>query len=230
MFPVKDYNPRNQEPFVTVILIAISVAAFLIQLVSGEEIERRLVVALGVIPIRTWHVLSEGTNLVTGVGSLFTSMFVHASLLHLAGNMWFLWIFGDNVEDRLGRLRFLACYIFAGLGADAAHIATNINSQVPMIGASGAISGVMGLYLVLFPNVRIEVAWRWTSWHMSARSYLGIWIVFQLLMGFLFLGKSAGIAWWAHIGGFASGMVMGLIALPFATDSDGSSGRGKARA
>ncbi len=231
MFPVKDYNPRQGEPFVTAILIAVNVAVFLVQLLMGQEMERQVIVSLGLIPARTWEGLTEGTNLIASVGSLFTSMFVHSSVLHLAGNMWFLWIFGDNVEDRMGRVLFPVCYILVGLGADAAQMAANISSQVPMVGASGAISGVMGVYLVLFPKVRIEVSWRLTSWHMSARSYLAIWIAFQVLMGLLSLGRSGGgIAWWAHIGGFASGLFMGLILLSLAKGDDRSSGRGRARA
>jgi membrane associated rhomboid family serine protease len=206
---------------------------FFIQLLLGEEMRREMIQGFGVVPIRTWAGLIGGSDLTVGIGTLFTSMFLHGSIFHLFGNMWFLWIFGDNVEDRLGWARFLGSYLLAGLCADAAQILANLDSHIPMIGASGAISGVMGIYLMLYPKVRIQTYWGYgISGHMSARRFMGIWILFQLVMGLLsWGGTGGGIAWWAHVGGFVAGLLLGFI-LTIAPrhHNNGSGGQSRARA
>jgi membrane associated rhomboid family serine protease len=147
------------------------------------------------------------------VSHLLTSMLLHGSWMHLLGNMWFLWIFGNNVEDSMGRLRFVVFYLLSGLAAAAGQIATDPSSVIPMVGASGAISGVMGGYLLLYPNVRVfaivPIGFFLTSIALPAWVMLGYWFLIQFVSGFLSAGgQGGGVAFWAHIGGFVAGMVL----------------------
>jgi len=156
MIPLRDINPRSTFPVVTLLLIAANVLVFLFQLSLGPETGMRFAFAYGMIPARVQVALGGGqAGLAQAVAPLATSIFLHGGFLHLIGNMWFLWVFGDNVEDRLGHLRYLVFYLLTGVGAGIVHTVFNWDSTVPAVGASGAISGVMGAYAVLFPRSRV---------------------------------------------------------------------------
>jgi membrane associated rhomboid family serine protease len=171
----------------------------------------------GLLPPGTRFPLGEGLVCATDPGrqieNLFTSMFMHGSWMHLLGNMWFLWIFGNNVEDSMGRLRFVVFYLVCGLAAALAQVVANPASAIPMVGASGAISGVMGAYLVLYPRVRVyamvPLGFFLTSVALPAWVMLGYWFLIQFVSGLAdFAGDMGGVAFWAHIGGFVAGVVL----------------------
>lgn len=206
MFPFRDHNPSGRTPYVTWALIAINVVVFLSYLPLLND-ERALVILLNdwaMFPNR----VSLGTNLITPL----TSMFLHASILHVFGNMLFLYIYGDNVEDRLGHFGFALFYLACGLAASGLHVATNPASNVPVVGASGAVAGVMGAYLLLFPKARIDIAVILIIFirvfTLPAYIVLGFWMALQLLNGFAVIGLEAGgVAYWAHVGGFLAGIL-----------------------
>ena len=196
-FPLKDENPRKRFPFVNLLLIVINIAVFIISLSAFEQ----FIGAYGFTPVKF------------SILTLFTSMFLHGGISHIFGNMWFLYIFGDNVEDRFGRFNYFIFYILSGITASALHFLLNIGSDIPAVGASGAISGVLGAYLVLFPHVKVYVTGAF--YHVgkvSAWFMLGIWFLFQLVSGaFSLFGAQSGIAFFAHIGGFVFGVVFAII-------------------
>lgn len=225
MFPYKDDNPTLATPIVTFFLIGLNVAAWIF--VQGMGTEPNLstsVCQLGLIPGEVLGRLPAGTPVpgpesfrcTTGDGGWFTvvsSMFLHGGWLHLIGNVWFLWVFGNNVEDSMGRLRFLAFYLTTGIAAAAAQAAVNPNSAIPMVGASGAISGVMGAYVVLYPRVRVHMVIFLgifiTRITVPAIFMLGYWFLLQLVGGLPALQReSGGVAFWAHAGGFVAGMAL----------------------
>lgn len=206
MFPLKDENPVRRKPILTPLLIALNSAIFLWSYFSGsfEEIVNKY----GMKPL----LVSQGKELYT----LFTSMFLHGGFLHIGGNMLYLWIFGDNVEDAFGRRNFLIFYFLCGLVASLAHLFSDPSSTIPTIGASGAISGVLGAYLVLYPRARVLTAVMYFYFirviKIPALFFLGLWFVLQALSASLFLvaGAPSEIAYWAHLGGFLAGMAMAL--------------------
>jgi membrane associated rhomboid family serine protease len=213
MIPLRDNIPSERAPIVTVGIIIVNVLVYLNQLSLPPRAAARFVYLYGLIPTE----ISSGDLLVTHpvplYATLLTSMFVHGGLFHIAGNMLYLWIFGDNVEDRMGRLKFLIFYLLSGLAAAGAQILSDPHSKIPMIGASGAISGVLGAYLLLFPHARVltllALGWFIRLVEIPALVVLGFWIVFQVLNGLLTLGvQVGGVAWFAHIGGFVAGLVM----------------------
>ncbi len=212
VIPLRDVNPSRTFPLVNILLIAANALAFFYELSLGPGLNRFLMQA-AFIP----HEYFAPGNTVADARSIVTSMFLHGGWMHLLGNMLYLWIFGDNVEDRVGHLGYLAFYLVAGWGATLAHAHLNPTSAVPAIGASGAISGVLGAYLVLFPRARvitlIPLGFYTRIAEMPALLVLGFWFVLQLLSGVVGLGargaQGAGVAWWAHIGGFVIGMVLG---------------------
>ena len=197
----------------TVGLIVINVLVFLKQWTLPPRAAARFVYYYGLIPSEI-----TGNDLVVQhpvplYATILTSMFIHGGLFHIAGNMLYLWIFGDNVVDRMGRLRFLIFYLLSGLAAAAAQTWSNPDSTVPMVGASGAISGVLGAYLLLYPHARVVtlifLGWLVRLVEIPAIVVLGLWIVVQVLNGLLTLGVQAGgVAWFAHIGGFVAGLIM----------------------
>jgi membrane associated rhomboid family serine protease len=213
MIPLKDTVQSRSFPIVNWMLIGLNVLVFFILLSSGAEAEA-WVEDLGVIPAR---LLSDPNSL--QVITLFTSMFLHGGWAHLLGNMLALYIFGDNVEDRLGSGRYLLFYFICGLAAAAAHIALNRNSPVPTIGASGAISGVLAAYLLFFPSARVITLVFLFIFplfvEIPAVFYLGFWFLSQLFNGALAVVSDmqafGGVAWWAHIGGFIAGLVLGPL-------------------
>jgi membrane associated rhomboid family serine protease len=210
MIPLYDENPTRIFPLVTVLLIAANVLVFIYELIlpSPQALEG-FVRAAAIIPYDVTHNLDLRVSL-----TLFTSLFVHAGWLHIIGNMLYLWIFGNNIEDAMGHLRFALFYLLCGLAASAAQIAVNINSPVPNIGASGAIAGVLGAYLILFPRARVvslvTLGYFVRLVKVPAVLVLGLWIVVQLFSGLLSLGMPdvGGIAWFAHLGGFLVGLLL----------------------
>jgi hypothetical protein len=214
MIPLRDENPSQTVPVVTRLLIALNAVVFLYELLLGPEL-RPYISAWGLVPARLTLALRFGEEPVAGPAlTVLTSMFLHGGWLHLVGNMWYLWIFGDNVEDRLGHARFLVFYLLAGIVAASLHSAFNPTSRLPTLGASGAIAGVLGAYLVAFPRARVVTLVPLFPFFqvmaLPAVLVLGFWIVVQFFSGALALGYGVGggVAWWAHIGGFAFGSVV----------------------
>jgi len=222
MIPLRDENPSLRAPMVTRTIIVLNVIAFIYELMLGPHL-RDLFFAWGLVPARITAALAGETNLVTAAFTAFTSTFLHAGWLHLIGNMWYLWIFGDNVEDRLGHGRFLLFYVAAGLASGVLHVFFNGDSRIPTVGASGAIAGVLGAYLTLFPRARVITLVPFIVFFqvmaLPAVVVLGLWFVFQFFSGALALAytsssQTGGTAWWGHIGGFVFGLVFGrLLAL-----------------
>jgi membrane associated rhomboid family serine protease len=226
MIPYHDENKTLRPAVVTVGLIGLNAAAWLLVQGAGAALPlARSVCDLGLIPGELTGALAPGTRTPMGEGlvcltdpgpqwsHLLTSMFLHGSWMHLIGNMWFLWLFGNNVEDSMGRARFVLFYLACGLAAAGAQVVTNPASAVPMVGASGAISGVMGGYLVLYPRVRVfamvPIGFMLTSVALPAWTMLLYWLALQFLGGLTAIGREGGgVAFWAHVGGFVAGVVL----------------------
>ncbi len=215
MIPIRDDNPHRGSPLATYTIIGINVAVFLLEMsIPATEIEA-FIERFAFIPGRESG--GGSTPWLWQVATLFSSMFLHGGFLHLAANMWSLFIFGDNVEYRMGSGRYVAFYLLTGLAAGLTHWITNAGSTVPTVGASGAISGVMGAYVVMFPRAQVVMLFPIFLipffFRISAWVYLGFWIVGQLVSGagMLMAGDGAeggGVAYWAHIGGFAAGAAL----------------------
>jgi len=233
MFPLRDENPHPPgfKPRLTILLIIINVAVFFYQFtVTGQFWEfsnaraAQMFFEWGAVPA-----CINGANTITNQGfqiscpdipyvSLISSMFLHGGLMHLAGNMWFLWIFGDNIELKFGRTKFLGVYLLWGIVAGLAHMAIDPQSSIPAVGASGAISGVLGAYLAIYPKVRITtflmLGFFWRMMHIQARWFLPFWLVFQNLLPLFVSGfgiAGGGVAYMAHIGGFVIGFAFGYV-------------------
>jgi membrane associated rhomboid family serine protease len=199
MIPLRDVIPSRTTPYVTISLVVINVLVFLYQLSLGEYVNE-FVFSYGLVPaFFSWP-------------SVVTSMFLHGGFLHVAGNMLYLWIFGDNIEDRIGSAKFLAFYLICGLAASVAHILFGPDSVIPSLGASGAIAGVLGAYLVLFPRRSVKVLMARQIVNMPAFMVLGLWILLQVFAQISVVGGSAGgVAYMAHIGGFVAGLALIFI-------------------
>lgn len=215
MIPLRDSIPRRTFPLVTIGLIAANVFAFFVEVSQGRLVEE-LLLRYAFVPDRFFHPATwGGPSLATTVLPVFSSMFLHGGIAHLAGNLLFLWIFGDNLEDELGHGRFLLFYLACGAAATLAQGLADTRSIVPTIGASGAIAGVLGGYLVLFPRARIvtlvPLFVLFPLVELPAVLYLLLWFLFQFLMGSAGLasgtGAAGGVAYWAHIGGFVAGLL-----------------------
>jgi rhomboid family protein len=233
MFPLRDDNPTLRTPAVTIALIAINAAVWVfVQGMGSNPALPRSVCELGLIPGEFLHRLPAGTELrlgphtrcVLGAGPVWitplSSMFLHGGWFHLIGNMWFLWLFGNNVEDSMGRARYATFYVLCGLAAAATQTFLNPDSPVPMVGASGAISGVMGAYVILYPRVQVHmlvfIIVFATRIVIPAYLMLGYWFLLQLLGGTTSLGGGGGVAFWAHVGGFLGGAAL----IPLFRDPD----------
>jgi membrane associated rhomboid family serine protease len=219
MLPLKDENPTRRLAVITFLLIALNTAAFIYEVGLPPHLRADLVLRRGLIPAAAWGVLDLPAGaIVRTFASFFTYMFIHGDLFHLLGNMLFLWIFADNVEDKLGRGRFVLFYGLCGLVAAATQIAALPQSRIPMVGASGAISGVLGAYILLFPRARVvTVVPIFIFLHfmkLPAFFVLGVWFLFQVLHSALADPARGGVAWYAHIGGFVAGMVLLPLFLP----------------
>ncbi|MDP9337831.1 MAG: rhomboid family intramembrane serine protease [Acidobacteriota bacterium] len=206
--PLKDETPHRSAPIINVLLICANVAVFVYQLTLPPHLFKAFLMANATIPARFPAFLAGTIDFHGAFLPLLTSMFLHAGLAHLAGNMLFLWIFGDNVEDFFGHLPYLLFYIVCGVGSGLLHVLFNLNSGLPALGASGAISGVMGAYLVLYPRSRILTLVFIFLVPIPAVFILGYWFFLQFVAGVSSLGEIAqgGVAWWAHIGGFLLGL------------------------
>ncbi len=216
MIPFSDDIQGRTLPVVTVLLILLNSAVFLYQLSLPAEQLEAFIRSNGVIPARLAALGSQpAETLVVTARSMFGSLFVHGGWWHLIGNMLYLWVFGDNIEDRMGHLRFLLFYLLCGMAAGVAHQLANPASTVPAIGASGAVAGVLGAYLLCYPFARvltlIPLFLLWPVVQLPALVVLGGWFFLQLLNGVAAIGVSAqtaGVAWWAHIGGFLAGLLL----------------------
>lgn len=212
MIPIRDQIPTKRVPLVTYALIAANVLVFLLEWLAGSG-QEALVYEFALIPAEVTAGLDVGD-----VSDIFTSMFMHAGLAHLLGNMLYLWIFGDNVEDSMGGLKYLSFYLIGGVVASVTHILTNPNSQIPTVGASGAIAAVLGAYLILYPQSRvltiIPFGFFIRMTMVPAIVLLGFWFVLQFFSGLLSVGATedvGGVAFWAHVGGFVAGMVLARL-------------------
>jgi len=205
MFPIGDDNSKRRTvPWVTYILIALNVVFFLLELTGGDT----FIMKWAFVPSR--FLANPAGDFLT----LFTSMFMHAGWLHLGGNMLYLWIFGDNVEDRFGHGKYIIFYLLCGLAATFAQLAFNTGSDIPNLGASGAIAGVLGAYIILFPKGRVKVLSGSRTIQVSALIVIGLWIVLQLFSGIGSIAASSdvgGVAYMAHIGGFVAGILLTFL-------------------
>jgi hypothetical protein len=217
MIPLRDSTRSATRPVVNTMLVVVNVAIFMYELSLGQrtgEFFRQF----GVVPVDILGGLANGR--VTVLRPLLSSMFLHGGWLHLIGNMLFLWVFGDNVEDRFGHLRYLLFYLVGGLAANLAHIGLNAGSTMPTIGASGAVAAVLGAYTFLFPGARVltlvPLGFLLTTMELPAKLFLGLWFALQFLSGATSLAvasaaRAGGVAWWAHVGGFVFGFAAAII-------------------
>jgi membrane associated rhomboid family serine protease len=222
MIPIRDDQPVFSKPYVNYFLIALNILIFLFEYLLGKQSQGQLnalIYTFGVVPRNVVGALggSAHFNPLAGFVPILTSMFLHAGWLHVIGNMWFLWIFGDNIEDYLGHFVYLVFYLLCGFAASFAHILLNLGSPVPSVGASGAIAGVMGAYFLLYPKARVltlvPLIVFFTFWWLPAWIMLGYWFLIQFLGGastaIAYSNQSnGGIAFWAHVGGFVTGLVL----------------------
>lgn len=216
--PLYDDNPTHAPPYVTLFLIGVSTGAFLWEL--GQPSQKALALSLGVIPavLFGYARLAPSLHIVPAWATLFTSMFLHGGWMHLGGNMLFLWIFGNNVEDALGRGRYTLLYFASGVAAALTQAMMNPSSHVPMIGASGAIAGVLGAYLVMYPRANVHCfVWIIIFFRIvtvPAWILLGLWFGAQLVSGLASTQAAGGVAVWAHVGGFATGLFLVMLLRP----------------
>ena len=229
MFPIRDDNPHFLTPYATYGLIAANVLAWvLLQGLGSEPALTSSVCRLGLIPADFLHLAPPGANIpmsatascsIAEGGSswhtVLTSMFLHGGWMHLIGNMWFLWIFGNNVEDAMGHVRFVIFYLVCGVAAALLQTAFTPSSLVPMVGASGAIGGVMGAYVLLYPRVHVHLlvilGFYVTTFAVPAYFMLGYWFLLQFVSGAISVGAEGGVAFWAHVGGFAAGALLSFV-------------------
>jgi membrane associated rhomboid family serine protease len=223
MIPLKDMSPRRSVPLMTILLIIANVLVFFYQIGLTPRAGDAFIMTYGLVPAKIQMALAGTPHVTIGdaLVPLFTCMFLHGGWLHILGNMWFLWIFGGNVEDRLGPLTFLLFYLVCGIASGITQAVFSWGSHIPSVGASGAISGVLGAYIVFFPYARILTLVPLFIFFFTARIpamiFIGLWFVVQFLSGVGTLGAtgaaaSGGVAWWAHIGGFVLGVVLaGLV-------------------
>ena len=217
MIPYKDDNPTKTTPFVTLIIIALNISVFVLQLLSTRG-SQQIAYDYGAIPQYILHFHSDQP--IPAPLTIFTSMFMHGGLMHIGGNMLYFWIFGNNIEDRLGHLRFVFFYLFCGVVAAFAHALSSPGSAIPMIGASGAIAGVLGAYLLLFPSARVHTIVFFGFFvqviRIPALIVIGFWAMIQFVSGLIGQGMlhQGGTAWFAHVGGFIAGLMTIKLWLP----------------
>jgi membrane associated rhomboid family serine protease len=231
VFPLKDDNPSESAPVVTVALIVLNALFFVYQIsleaggADGARAGQAFIEEFGLVPCRLTGACRVGPELPSPILTIFTSMFMHGGLFHIGGNMLYLWIFGNNVEDTLGHGRYLLFYLLSGVAAALAQTAIGPSSMVPMVGASGAVSGVLGAYLLLFPHAHVTtliiLGFFFRLVHIPAMVVLGFWIVLQVLNGLGSFGSSGGVAFFAHIGGFLAGMGLLYVLKPRARSRAG---------
>jgi membrane associated rhomboid family serine protease len=209
-FPLRDHNPRVRFPLMTLVLVLTNVLIYVWQLTLPRHAADRLILIAGAIPREVMSLTDFAPRALVPVPlTILTSMFLHGSFLHVLGNMWFLWVFGDNVEDRLGRVRFLVFYLVTGVVGAVAQCLMMPLSPAPMIGASGAVAGVLGGYILNFPHARVVTLVLFWFIDVPAWIFLGLWF-----LGQFFIGSGSGIAWMAHVGGFLAGLGLLRIFAP----------------
>lgn len=212
MIPLRDINPTERFAIITFCLIIINVVVFIFEMSLAEKSGAAFVGSFALVPARLFAQYRVANETIPVLATLISSMFLHGGLLHLAGNMLFLWIFGNNVEDATGRVRYFLFYLLCGVFAALVHAYLNRSSLMPMIGASGAISGVLGAYLLLYPRARVVTlvffGFFIRTIEMPAMFVLGFWFVLQFLNALLSGGSAGGVAWYAHVGGFFAGIVL----------------------
>jgi membrane associated rhomboid family serine protease len=229
MFPLRDDNPHFLTPYVTYAIVAINVLVWvLVQGLGGEPALSKSVCTLGLVPGELLQAVAPGTQVQVGPGvycvitdtpswsSVLTHMFMHGGWMHIIGNMWFLWIFGNNVEDSMGHARFALFYVLCGFAAAGLQLLSRPDSGIPMVGASGAIGGVMGAYVLLYPRVNVHMlvwfGFYVTTFAIPAMWMLGYWFLVQLIGGVGSIGaQGGGVAFWAHVGGFVAGALLVLL-------------------
>ena len=222
MFPIRDDQPRSSTPFINYFIIGLNILVFVFEesvKLQGPRAFEALVFQFGIVPQHFARALSGSMRYTVSevLVTILTSMFLHYDILHILGNLWFLWIFGDNVEDYLGHFAYLLFYLLCGVAAALTHIAINPGSAVPTVGASGAIAGVMGAYILLYPRARVltlvVLIVFFTFWWLPAWIFLGYWFLIQFLMAnasavAVAHGASGGVAFAAHVGGFVAGIIL----------------------
>ena len=219
MIPLRDINPTRTFPLVTILIIVANALAFFYELTLSPEALTRFIAQYGTVPYQITHGVALDPAVTFPVYlTLLTSMFLHGGWLHIVGNMLYFWIFGNNIEDRFGHIRFLMIYLFWGVAAGLAQVFIDPGSRIPALGASGAIAGVLGAYLVLFPTARVDalipLGFFLTTLRLPAILVIGQWILLQFLNGFSVVGGApvdGGVAYFAHIGGAVVGLITGLL-------------------
>lgn len=217
MIPYKDDNPTRTIPFLTIGIIILNIVVFFSQITSRSGMNA-ITYSYGAIPYNL--ITFESRQPIHPTLTVFSSMFMHGGFFHLGGNMLYLWIFGNNIEDKLGRLRFIIFYLFCGICAAYAHAFMNPHSTIPMIGASGAVSGILGAYMLLFPHASVHtllfLGFFITTVKIPALIVIGFWAVLQFLNGMITSGlpNAGGVAWFAHLGGFLAGLISIKLWLP----------------
>ncbi|WP_096893548.1 rhomboid family intramembrane serine protease [Candidatus Scalindua japonica] len=215
MIPIRDRNPSGTFPYITIGIIVINVFIFLYELSLGSDLNK-FINQYGVVPIKITHYYrTSNSTLIETFFPFISSTFLHAGFIHLIGNMWFLWIFGDNIEDKLGHVKYLAFYILCGIIGSSFHVFFYSRSEIPCIGASGAIAAVLGAYMITFPRAKVitivPIFFFIQIIELPAIIVLGFWLLIQFFNGTVSIMASrpdSGVAWWAHIGGFISGIVL----------------------
>lgn len=215
MIPIRDRNPSGIFPIVTIGIIALNTVVFLFELSLGHRLDYFLF-QFGIVPVKVVYAAEiPGSTFLNTYFPFLSYMFLHGGFIHLIGNMWFLWIFGDNIEDALGRFKFILFYLICGIGSAIVHVYFNRQSGVPCVGASGAVAGVLGAYMVTFPRARVLVVLPlfiiWELIELPAVIVLGFWFLIQFFSGAAAISSikgGSGIAWWAHIGGFILGIIL----------------------
>lgn len=217
MIPLRDSIPSRRTPYITILLILLNIVVFMNQFFMSPRIMRGFILDYGFIPLRLTQEIQSAQSLNAAITHMpfLTAMFLHGSWLHLISNMWILWLFGDNVEDRMGPLRYLLFYLITGFAAGFAHYLSNPASPIPAVGASGAIAGIMGAYFILYPHAKIitlvPIFVLPLLLPIPAVVFLFIWFFGQVYSGLIhsLAGQTvSGIAWWAHIGGFVAGVLL----------------------
>ena len=214
MFPLKDNTPNVHKPVMVTAIVIVNVVVFLVSLILSPQGKAYVFHVFGVVPLRLTDPMWASAHGYPGgiVVSLFSHMFMHSSWMHIIGNMWTLWIFGDNIEDVMGPLKFLIFYMCCGFAALATHLVFNFSSPIPVVGASGAIAGVMGAYLILYPHAKVVtlIPIFFFPWFIDlpAVLFLGIWFLLQFFNGAASAAGTGGVAWWAHVGGFVAGIFL----------------------
>ena len=215
MFPIKDDNPTESRPYVTCALIGLNILIFFYQIGLEENIRTSLILEYGFKPSQLFSNANSMNLKQSSLLTIFTSMFLHGGLFHLLGNMLFLWIYGNNVEDSMGHIKFLIFYLLCGLAASLLQAIVSFDSSIPMIGASGAVSGVLSAYFLLYPKARVltlvVLLIFITFIRIPAGLLIGFWFLSQIINAYFNDPNSPGVAWYAHIGGF----LMGLLLIPF---------------